>query len=179
MIIRSKAPLRIGLAGGGTDVSPYSDIYGGAILNATINLYARTTIIPRQDKKIIIRMVDQDTTLEYDAVPVLPTEGKGALQKAVYNRMVKDFNMQVQGFEMLTYIDAPPGSGLGTSSTLTVSVLGAFAEWFSLPLGEYDLAHLAYQIERIDNHFIIFIKFHKIDTTESSRVLVLFSACHR
>jgi D-glycero-alpha-D-manno-heptose-7-phosphate kinase len=150
MIIRSKAPLRIGLAGGGTDVSPYSDIYGGAILNATINLYARTTLIPREDKKIIIRLVDQNIRLEYDAIPVLSTEGKGALQKAVYNRMVKDFNMPVQGFEMVTYIDAPPGSGLGTSSTLTVSVLGAFAEWLSLPLGEYDLAHLAYQIERID-----------------------------
>ncbi len=46
MIYRSKAPLRIGLAGGGTDVSPYSDLYGGAILNATLSLYANATIEP-------------------------------------------------------------------------------------------------------------------------------------
>ena len=54
MIFRSKAPLRIGLAGGGTDVSPYSDLYGGAILNATISLSAYATIETFDGNKIII-----------------------------------------------------------------------------------------------------------------------------
>lgn len=150
MIIRSKAPLRLGLAGGGTDVSPFSDLYGGAVLNATINLYAHASIIPRNDNKIRICLKDQDVEMLYDVCEELPTDGKGALQKAIYNRMVKQFGLKPQGFDLVTYIDAPPGSGLGTSSTLTVAVVGAFSEWLTLTLGEYDLAHLAYEIERID-----------------------------
>lgn len=151
MIIRSKAPFRIGLAGGGTDVSPYSDEYGGAILNATINLYATTTIVPRNDGKIIINAVDQGTVLEFDALSELPIGGKLDLQKGIYNRIVKDFNNgEPLSFEMTTHMDVPSGSGLGTSSTLVVSILGAFVEWLKLPLGEYDIAHLAYEIERID-----------------------------
>ena len=58
MIYRSKAPLRIGLAGGGTDVSPYSDLYGGAILNATLSLYAHATIEPIEENKMILHAID-------------------------------------------------------------------------------------------------------------------------
>lgn len=151
MIIRSRAPFRIGLAGGGTDVSPYSDDYGGAILNATINLFANTTITPRNDGKIIIHAVDRNELLEFDALVELPINGTLDLQKGIYNRIVKDYNGgKPLSFELLTYMDVPSGSGLGTSSTLVVSILGAFVEWLKLPLGEYDIAHLAYQIERED-----------------------------
>ena len=150
MKIQSKAPLRLGLAGGGTDVSPYSDLYGGAILNATISLYAYTTIIPRNDGKIIFNLEDRNTQYIYASAKQLPIDGEIDLLKAIYNRVVKDFTDKPLSFELSTYVDAPAGSGLGTSSTLVVSVLGAFAEWLSLPLGEYDLAHLAYSIERED-----------------------------
>ncbi len=150
MIIRSKAPLRIGLAGGGTDVSPYSDIYGGAILNATISMYAYANIVPRNDNKIIIRLNDKEEVFEYDSALELPMGDKVDLLKAIYNRIIKKYINKPLSFELSTYVDAPPGSGLGTSSTLVVAVLGAFAEWLSLPLGEYDLAHLAFEIERID-----------------------------
>lgn len=150
MIIRSKAPLRIGLAGGGTDVSPYSDIYGGSILNATISMYAHATIEPRNDGKISIVLADKQQTFLFDANTFLPTNGEADLQIAVYNRIVKQFTQKALSFTLTTFIDVPSGSGLGTSSTLVVAVLGAFAEWLKLPLGEYDIAHLAYQIERED-----------------------------
>lgn len=150
MIYRSKAPLRIGLAGGGTDVSPYSDLYGGAILNATISLYAHATIEPIEETKIILRAVDRNEEEQYDWSKQLPINSKLDLLKGVYNRVQKDHGIKEQGFRLSTYVDAPAGSGLGTSSTLVVAVLGAFAEMLRLPLGEYDMAHYAYEIERND-----------------------------
>ncbi|MFC2090235.1 dehydrogenase [Bacteroidota bacterium] len=150
MIIRSKAPLRIGFAGGGSDVSPFSDLYGGAILNATLNMYAYATIIPRNDGKIILRSLDKGIDLELKAVAELDTTGELDLIKGIYNRIVKDYSNKPLSFELNTHVDAPPGSGLGSSSTLVVTILGAFREWLNLPLGEYDLAHLAYQVERED-----------------------------
>jgi D-glycero-alpha-D-manno-heptose-7-phosphate kinase len=150
MIIRSKAPLRLGLAGGGTDVSPYSDIYGGAVLNATVSLYAYATIEPRIDNKIIIRAVDKNTTVELTSSHTLLIDGQLDLIKGVYNRVIKDYNIKPPSFTLTTYVDVPAGSGLGTSSTVVTAVLGAFTEWFKLPLGEYNLARLAYEIERND-----------------------------
>lgn len=149
-VIRSKAPLRVSLAGGGSDVSPFSDMYGGAILNATINLYAHASIEPADDGKITIVLADRKIETTYDAAAVLPVHSEIALHAGVYNRLVKEFFHIPLSFRLITSVDAPPGSGLGTSSTLVVAILGAFAEWQKLPLGEYDIAHLAYEIERQD-----------------------------
>lgn len=142
--------MRLGLAGGGTDVAPYSDLYGGAVLNATINMYAYATIIPRSDGKIVFKSLDNGKYLSYDAAPQLEINGELDLLKGIYNRVVREFNKEPLSFELSTFVDAPPGSGLGTSSTLVVTILGAFAEWLKLPLGEYDMARLAYEIERVD-----------------------------
>ena len=149
MIYRSKAPLRIGLAGGGTDVSPYSDLYGGAILNATISLYAHATLEPLTEKKIILTATDRQEELVFDWAKELPISGKLDLPKGVYNRIQKDHGLQ-GGFKLSTHVDAPAGSGLGTSSTLVVAIIGVFAEMMRLPFGEYDMAHYAYDIERKD-----------------------------
>ena len=150
MIIRSKAPLRLGLAGGGTDVSPYADLHGGSILNATINMYAHTTIIPTENGSIHLEAQDMEVSEDLESQVYLEPDGKLALLKGVYNRVVKDFVKKPLSFELYTRVDAPPGSGLGSSSTLVVSILGAFAEWQNIPLGEYDIARLAYEIERND-----------------------------
>lgn len=148
MIYRSKAPLRIGLAGGGTDVSPYSDLYGGAILNATISLYAHASIEPISDNRIIIEAIDRAETESFDILQELPINQHLDLLKGVYNCVVRDYGEIRSGFKLSTFVDAPAGSGLGTSSTLVVAIIGAFAEMLRLPLGEYDIAHYAYEIER-------------------------------
>lgn len=151
MLIRSKAPFRLGLAGGGTDVSPYSDIYGGCILNATISLYAYANIEPRNDNKIVFRIPQTNEEYIFDSALELPIcNDKADLMKGIYNRIVKDFVKKPLSFTLTCALEVPFGSGLGTSSTLAVAILGAYAEWLTLPLGEYDLAYLAYLIERID-----------------------------
>ncbi len=150
MIYRSKAPLRIGLAGGGTDVAPYCDRYGGAILNATLSLYAYASIEPLSNGKIEFVAIDRGEQTNHEIAPVLPVTGTLDLATGAYNRVVKEWGPLPSGFRLTTSVDAPAGSGLGTSSTLMVAILGAFAEWLRLPLGEYDLAHLAYRTERED-----------------------------
>jgi len=150
MIIRSKAPLRLGLAGGGSDVSPYSDIYGGYVLNATINLYAYCTIEEKENKQIEFNAVDLGQSASYPSKKTLPIDGVLDLHKGVYNNIVKRFNLTALSFTMTTYSDAPAGSGLGSSSTMVVAIVKSFTEWLNLPLGEYEIARLAYEIERFD-----------------------------
>ncbi len=151
-IYRSKAPLRIGLAGGGTDVSPYCDQFGGAILNATVSLYATASIELLNEDVIELVAHDRKESLRFDWSTQLPIDGTLDLLKGVYNRIQKDYGIPRQGFRLSTFVDAPAGSGLGTSSTLVVAILGAFTEMLRLPLGEYDMAHYAYEIERHDLH---------------------------
>jgi D-glycero-alpha-D-manno-heptose-7-phosphate kinase len=150
MIIRSKAPLRIGLAGGGTDVSPYSDLYGGAILNATIDLYAYASLEPLNDGTIEFCIDGTDKSVRLSSQKELELVEGFELFIGVYNRLVKKYDLQPLSFRLTSFIEAPQGSGLGTSSTIVVSLIGAFMEWLKLPLGKYDIAHLAYEIERID-----------------------------
>lgn len=154
MIIRSKTPLRLGLAGGGTDVSPFSEMYGGCVLNVTINMYSYCTLIPKNNGKIKFISPDQHQVIEIDSKAHLDIDKKLPLHFGVYNRIIKDFNNgKPLSFEMITYSDAPAGSGLGTSSTMVVTIIKAFQEWLNLPLGEYDMAKLAYTIERTDLGF--------------------------
>jgi D-glycero-alpha-D-manno-heptose-7-phosphate kinase len=151
MIVRSKAPLRIGLAGGGTDVSPYSDVYGGCILNATINMFAYATIETRNDGQLMFEATDINKSFTSSAINHLSLDGELILHKAIYNRVIRDFNRNESlSINVITYSDAPPGSGLGSSSTMVVAILAAYRELLKLPLGEYDLAHLAFEIERED-----------------------------
>ena len=147
---RARAPLRLGLAGGGTDVSPYCDLFGGAVLNATISLFAHTTLLTGGD---CVRFVAQDlgVTEEFPLDVPMPQTNQLGLHRGVYNRMIRDHrDGRMEPLTIVTHCDAPAGSGLGSSSTMVVSMLNAFDEAWGLALGEYDLARLAFDIERVD-----------------------------
>jgi D-glycero-alpha-D-manno-heptose-7-phosphate kinase len=150
MLHRSKAPLRLGLAGGGTDVSPFSDLYGGTILNATISLYAHATIEQIHQPKVILQALDRNERVELNFDDEIVIDELLPLHKGIYRRIRQDFMKEPHGFRLTTFVDAPAGSGLGTSSTLAVAIIGAFKEWLRLPLGSYEIARFAYDIERID-----------------------------
>ncbi|WP_434637388.1 dehydrogenase [Sulfurimonas sp. NW7] len=181
MKIRSKAPLRLGLAGGGTDLNTYCDIYTGYVLNSTISLYVHCTIEERDDGKIVLESSDMNQITELDSSLSLTLNGNMDLYKGVYNRIVKEYVKKPLSFNMSTYSDVPSGSGLGGSSTLVVAIIKAFTEWLNLPLGEYDIARLAFDIEREDigivggaqdQYAATFGGFNFMEFYENKRVIV-------
>lgn len=151
MIVRSRAPLRLGLAGGGTDVSPFCDQHGGYVMNVTIDKYAYATLdpSPSEQAEFIAQDADVSETMPPNAVDAAP--GPLQLMKGVYRRVVHDYlDGKAPAIRVRANSDAPPGSGLGSSSTMVVALVTAFAEYFGLALGEYEIAQLAYRIERND-----------------------------
>ena len=151
MIVRARAPLRLGLAGGGTDVSPYCDIHGGYVLNAAIDRYAYAVIKTLDEPYVRFVSTDQQKEKVKAVDEPLVLNGKLDLHKAVYNEMIQHYNGGKRiALELSTFCDAPAGSGLGSSSTLVVVMIRAFAELLNLPLDDYAIAQLAYKIERVD-----------------------------
>jgi D-glycero-alpha-D-manno-heptose-7-phosphate kinase len=146
MMIRSRAPLRISFAGGGTDVPPYPRERGGAVLSVTIDKYAYTSLALADDDSITVESLDYDVVAKYHTAQDLAYNGELDLVKAVIRRMAADR----RGLRLFLHSDAPPGSGLGSSSTLVVSMVGALRHWLRQPLTDYEIAELAYQIERVD-----------------------------
>ena len=142
-IIRSRAPLRIGIAGGGTDVEPYASEKGGVVFNSTINKYAYCSISPNNKGVVTVRSLDYGSfEAPLDGGP-LKYDGNLDLAKAVANHFdIKD------GFDMFLHSEAPPGSGLGGSSTVIVAILKAIIDWQNIEMSNYDVAALAYHLER-------------------------------
>jgi D-glycero-alpha-D-manno-heptose-7-phosphate kinase len=143
LIIRARAPLRISFCGGGTDVPPYPEERGGVVLSTTIDRYAYCTLIPREDDEITVKSLDYDLVASYHCQEDLKYDGELDLVKAV----IKKLGTQ-KGLDLFMHSDAPPGSGLGSSSTLVVALIGAFARWLRIPLTDYEIASLAYEVER-------------------------------
>lgn len=145
MIIRAKAPLRISFCGGGTDVDPYPREKGGAVLSATIDRFAYASLIECDEPRITIRSLDYERVASYPLGETPAFNGELDLAKAVLRHFAPG-----KGLDLFLHSDAPPGSGLGSSSTMTVAMVGLFKQWQNRPLTDYDIAELTYQIERID-----------------------------
>lgn len=147
--VRARAPLRLGLAGGGTDLSPYCDQFGGAVLNATIDRFAFAHITPSPTGEVIFRARDVGAEERYDLDEPFDVRTGLVLHKAVYRHMRSVYAQgELPGLCLSTTIDAPPGSGLGSSSALVVALVEAFRVALDLPLGPYEVARLAFEIER-------------------------------
>jgi len=143
--IRAKAPLRLSFAGGGTDVSPFLEREGGCVLSATISRYSWGTLSPREDGQIHLESADLGALFYFDTRSNLVYDGKMDLAKAAIRTLS---GQDSEGFDLFLQTDAPPGSGLGSSSSLVVNMIGLLREFKALPLTEYEMADLAYQIER-------------------------------
>jgi len=145
MLIRAKAPLRISFAGGGTDVPPFPAREGGLVLNATINRYAYGTLRSRPDASITIHSYDYGSSVELSAREAPVLDGKLDLAKAAIMRFAGG---PEEGFDLRLHSNAPPGSGLGSSSAMMVALIGVLKEFRSMPVTDYELAELAHAIER-------------------------------
>ena len=148
MLIRSRAPLRISFCGGGTDVPPYCDERGGIVLSATINRYATATIVPG-GQSFAVRSIDYDQSVSYGVDDPFVYDGQLDLAKGVIDHFRREGKL-TQGLEVTLHNDAPPGSGLGSSSAVTVALVSAVGELLRLPIDDYQIADLAYHIERVE-----------------------------
>lgn len=150
MIVRSRTPLRISYAGGGTDVDPYKENYGGIVLNSAIDKYCHGTLKTRDDGAISITSHDLGISVKYNVDNSLMYDGNLDLIKAVIRHIQNNAMIKVNGFDIETFCDAPPGSGLGTSSAVVVTVLGLLCKAYGIHLTPYELAKKAWIIERMD-----------------------------
>jgi D-glycero-alpha-D-manno-heptose-7-phosphate kinase len=150
ILTRARAPLRLGLAGGGTDLSPYCDTFGGAVLNATIDRFAYAFISVRDDDRLVFRAHDLDREETLRCAPEVP-EAMLLLHRGVYERMIREFNRgEAIPLTITTTVDVPANSGLGSSSALIVALVDAFRMFLRIPLGQYEIARLAFEIERLE-----------------------------
>jgi D-glycero-alpha-D-manno-heptose-7-phosphate kinase len=150
VIFRARAPLRISFCGGGTDLSPYVNERGGLVLNATIDRHAYATLRLRDDRRVSVRSLDLKADLDFSLDEPPPFDGNLDLVKGCLRRLAPDSPDEARGLELYLETEAPPGSGLGASSALVVATIGALAEWRRLTLDKYEVARLAWEIERLD-----------------------------
>ncbi|MBN2493052.1 MAG: GHMP kinase [Deltaproteobacteria bacterium] len=177
MIIRGKAPLRVSFSGGGSDVSPYCDKYGGCVLSTTIGMYAYGALEVRDDKQISILSLDYEQLVHYELGAEIQEGDQLAFVRAVIARLDPP-----AGFNLYLHSDAPPGTGLGSSGTVSALIVGLINHAFNLMLSKYQMARLAYEVEhddlqravgRQDHYAAIFGGMNYMEFTEDTIVFPL------
>lgn len=149
-LLKARAPMRIGFFGGGTDVSPYAEEHGGKVLNCTINMYVRCMLRPVPAAGLTIHSLDLAEVSRFTGGRAW--DGKLALPQAVLNAL-PDLRTELageHGYGITMFSDVPPGSGLGSSSALVVSMLKLLYANYGVTTDPHHLAELAYRIERVD-----------------------------
>jgi D-glycero-alpha-D-manno-heptose-7-phosphate kinase len=150
-VLRARAPLRVSFAGGGTDVSPFPEREGGAVLSATISQFAYSTLRPRPDSQVTVSSLDYGLSIDFGIDQPVVYDGRLDLPKAAIARVLAHSNVRdPAGFDLFLHTNAPPGSGLGSSSAVVVSVVGLVAAYYGLNLNRHEIAHLAAVLERED-----------------------------
>jgi D-glycero-alpha-D-manno-heptose-7-phosphate kinase len=122
--------------------------HGGAVLVSTINRYVLASLRPREDGEIHIRSLDFGVAVKYRIHEEPIYDGILDVAKAAVHRLFAHSNSK--GMDLFLQSDAPAGSGLGSSATLTAAILGALARAFGVHMDNYELAELAYAVERLD-----------------------------
>jgi D-glycero-alpha-D-manno-heptose-7-phosphate kinase len=146
MIHRCKAPLRLCFSGEGTDVPPYPQEHGGAVLSASIDKFVYSTLKPTQSNSIKVKSLDYDIVAKFDADEALRYDNDLKLINAAISRMKAEGG----SYNIFIHSDAPPGSGLGSSSAAAVSIVGLLRSWQNIPMTDYEIAEIANKIERED-----------------------------
>ncbi|MHA1848975.1 MAG: GHMP family kinase ATP-binding protein [Promethearchaeota archaeon] len=153
MIVRSRAPLRLAFAGGGTDIHPFIDEYKGMVFNATINKYVNVSIEDSKEKGIKITSLDYNLNTKLKNEPISITNNKLGLIEATLIEISEMYGLDIFNsdinLDVVIDSDVPPGSGLGSSSAVCVAVTGAMMEYFGIRATKYEIAQIAYDIERV------------------------------
>lgn len=133
IIVRS--PLRVSLAGGGTDIPSFSNEFGGATLSFSINKYVYQMAHPLVESENIL--------LKYSKNEV--ASKPSMIQHPVYREVAESY--QLKGVDFSVSSDIPAGTGLGSSSSFTVGLVHITREYLDLSIGKRSLAFEACDIE--------------------------------
>jgi len=175
IISKAKSPVRITFAGGGTDLTEYFYESDGIVFNATINKFTHAVLEKRNDSKIIITSYDLNKVSKINNISELKLDGSLDLIKSIIINLSPDF-----GFNLYTYSDVPPGSGLGGSAVLASAIIGAFNNFREIKLDVYEIVELAFHSERIvlelnggwqDQYATVFGGFNYIEFNNKSNTV--------
>ena len=182
--IKSRAPLRIGISGGGTDIEFFSKKSAGCVINGTINLYSSCVIKLTNKKYHSFTSLNnnQNVRIFKDSDMNLKHDSQLNLIIGVYKYFVKNFSIKIsEKIDIQTYLDVPGGSGLGSSSAIIVSIIEGLKKTFNVNIDKYETSELAISIERgylkipggkQDQYASVFGGINYIDFEKDGKVIV-------